>query len=142
MSNLQGDHDHESRHNGYPLVDKDIVTTIAQTTAKDGGVVIEENNTLVQTSDDDCGVRIALDGQTLWFEVGTRGRDFQDKAGKQRAYARGNLDPENARMLADALEEAADRVEQHQQEGYTHEPKIERKSLLTRLQETVVGKNE
>jgi len=142
MTNLQGEHDHESRHNGYPLTDTSIVTTVAQTTAKDGGVVIEENNTLVETRDEDCGVRIAIDGQTLWFEVGTRGHDLEEKLGDRRAYARGNLEPENARMLAEALEEAADRVEQHQEEGYTHESKIESKSLLTRLQETVVGKND
>lgn len=142
MTKLQGDHNHESRHNGYPLVDKDIVTTIAQTTAKDGGVVIEENNTLVETRDEDCGVRIALDGSDLWFEVGTRGNDLAERVGQRRAYARGNLNPDNARLLADALEEAADRVEQHQQEEYEHEPKIQRKSLLTRLQETVVGKND
>jgi len=142
MTDLQGDHDHESRHNGNPLVESDIVTTVAQTTAKDGGVVIEENNTLVETRDEDCGVRIAIDGPHLWFEVGTRGRDFQEKAGTQLAYARGNLEPENARMLAEALEEAADRVEANKEHDYTHEPKIERKSLLSRLRDTVVGSHD
>lgn len=142
MTNLKGNHDHESRHNGYPLVEDSVVTTVAQTTVKDGGVVIEENNTLVQTRDEDCGIRIATDGPDLWFEVGTRGHDLEEKLGDRRAYARGNLTPEDARMMAQALEEAADKVEQRQEAEYEHEPQIESKSLLSRLQETVVGKSD
>ena len=142
-TDLEGDHDHESRHNGYPLVEESNVCTVAQTSVEDGGVVIEENNTLVRTDDEACGVRIATDGPDLWFEVGTRGHDLEEKIGDRRAYARGNMTPDQARMIAAALEEGADKVDQLRAEAdEVADETTESDSLLSRLKTTVRGSDD